>query len=227
MRFLNLLKNELLFTIKYGVLLLYVILTLLYTLFLSSLPESAKSLVGAILIFTDPAAMGLFFMGAIMLLEKSQRVNHALSVSPIKISEYILAKALSLLILGTIVGLIIGFFANANLWGVFLSVVLSSLLFSLCAIVVSVKTESLNSFMLGTVPFEIVICLPAFFYLLGLLKSDLWLIHPGISAIILLTENQTLWIYCIGSLVFWNLLAFGICHKLVSVSMQHLGGGKL
>ncbi len=227
MRFLNLLKNEFRFAVKYGILLLYVILTVFYVVLLSAIPEKAITITGAILIFTDPAAMGLFFMGAVMLLEKSQRVNHALSVTPIKISEYIMAKSLSLLIVGTAAAIIIGCAAGANIIGVFLAVVFSSLLFSICAIIVAVKTESLNSFMLGTTPFEIVICLPAILYLFGVLKSDLWVIHPGVAAIVMLTEKQNLWVCCIISLCIWNLIAFVFCQKAVSKYMQHLGDGKI
>lgn len=48
--------------------------------------------------------MGLFFMGAIVLLEKSQRVNCALAVSPARDCEYMLAKLFSLAVIGLLVG---------------------------------------------------------------------------------------------------------------------------
>ena len=227
MRFWNLLKNELRFNLKYGILFLYLFLTILYVIFLTSMPENAKQLVGAILIFTVPAAMGLFFMGAIMLLEKSQRMNHALSVTPVKISEYIGAKSLALLIIGTLAGIIMGLAAKVDVTGVFFSVVLSSFLFSTCAMVVSVKTESLNSFMIGIVPIEIIICAPAILYLFGILHSNYWIFHPGVSAIILLQDSRVLWPYAICSLLFWNVIIFAICHKTVRHYMQHLGGGTI
>lgn len=227
MRFFNLFKNELRFAVKYGILLLYIILTAFYVLLLSAIPESAKQITGAILIFTDPAAMGLFFMCAVMLLEKTQRVNNSLSVSPVRIGEYIAAKALSMLLVGTAAGMVIGIAARANIAGVVLSVALSSFLFSLCAIIVAVKTESLNSFMLGVVPFEIVICVPALLYLFGVIKSDLWIIHPGVSAIVLLKGNQNFWIYCVISLCLWNVAAFLISRKTVGRYMRQLGGGKV
>ena len=227
MRFLNLLKNEFRFAVKYGILLLYIIVTTFYVVMLSVIPESAKHTTGAILIFTDPAAMGLFFMGAVMLLEKSQRVNHAISVTPVKTSEYIIAKSFSMLVVGTAAGIVIGIFAKANIVGVILAVVLSSFLFSLCAIIVSVKTESLNSFMLGTIPFEMLLCLPAILYQFRVLKSDLWIIHPGVSAIVLLSDKNNLWFFSIISLCLWNVIAFVFSHKAVTGYMQHLGGGKI
>ena len=53
--------------IKYGFYLLYAILTLLYILVLFAVPETWRETLAVILIFSDPAAMGMFFMGAIVL----------------------------------------------------------------------------------------------------------------------------------------------------------------
>ncbi|HCT90783.1 MAG TPA: ABC transporter permease, partial [Lachnospiraceae bacterium] len=46
--------------------------------------------------FSDPAAMGLFFMGAVVLLEKGQHTPCAVAVSPVRAMEYIAAKVASL-----------------------------------------------------------------------------------------------------------------------------------
>ncbi|MPM28795.1 hypothetical protein SDC9_75325 [bioreactor metagenome] len=227
MRFLSLLKNELRFAAKYGILPLYILLSAFYVVLLSAIPEGARQTTGAILIFTDPAAMGLFFMGAVMLLAQSQRVNHALSVSPVTVSEYILSKVLPMLITGTAAGAAIGVAAGADLAGVLWAVMLSSFLFSLAAILVAVKTDSLNSFMLGVVPFELFLSIPALLYLFGVIKSDLWVIHPGVSAIIPLMGKRRLWLYCAISLGLWNMAAFFTCSKAVSRSMRQLGGGRL
>lgn len=75
MRFKNLLLWDMKFQGRYGFYLLYGILTAFYIVLLHSLPQSWKENAAAILIYSDPAAMGLFFMGAIILLEKSQRVT--------------------------------------------------------------------------------------------------------------------------------------------------------
>ncbi|MFR1297115.1 MAG: hypothetical protein ACLSBH_17740 [Coprobacillus cateniformis] len=53
------------------------------------LPETWQETVASLMIYSDPAAMGLFFMGAIVLFEKSQRVLNSLAVSPIHISRNI------------------------------------------------------------------------------------------------------------------------------------------
>ena len=82
MRLLRLTARDLRFQWKYGFYALYAVFTAAYLLTLAAVPESARRTVATVMIYTDPAAMGLFFMGAIVLLEKSQRVNLALAVSP-------------------------------------------------------------------------------------------------------------------------------------------------
>lgn len=238
-RGVSLLKNDLRFTRKYGIVLLYIILTVVYALFIQVIPETYRQRVGVFLIFTDPAAMGLFFMGAFFLLEKSQRVNHALFVSPISIDEYMISKIASLTILGGGSASIIAYFANISVVYAVLAVVLSSTLFSICAIGVSVKTTSLNQFVLGVVPFEIIICLPAILYLFDVIHSKWWLIHPGVSTIQLIMTcgemleqmEQTTYIIAniisVMSLLFWDVLAYVICRKMVETYMQQLGGGKI
>ncbi len=85
MRFRHLMVWELRFMMRYSILLLDILLTSLYAALLISLPPSWKENTAALLIFSDPAAMGIFFMGAIVLLEKSQHVTAFLSVSPLRV----------------------------------------------------------------------------------------------------------------------------------------------
>jgi len=112
MRLKNLIFSEFRLLFKYGIVALYVVFTAFYLCLLSLIPQSAKEITFAILVFTDPAAMGLFFMGAIVLLEKSQRIESSLGVTPIKVDEYIISKTVPIMIVGTAVGLIISLFAG-------------------------------------------------------------------------------------------------------------------
>lgn len=65
MRAWRLTVGDIRFQWKYGFYAVYAIFTAVYLLALSVVPISARRVVAAVMIFTDPAAMGLFFMGAI------------------------------------------------------------------------------------------------------------------------------------------------------------------
>lgn len=162
------------FQLKYGFYLLYAILTVLYLLALSALPGAWREKATSILILSDPAAMGLFFMGAMVLLEKSQRVPWALAVSPIRPIEYIAAKVISLLCIALIVAaaLTVGI-STPSLPLIIAGTALASIIFTLLGIIVATKITSLNQFLLWTIPIECLGFVPAILHLFGLTPAML------------------------------------------------------
>lgn len=166
MRLGNLLLWDIRFQAKYGFYFLYAVLTVIYTIVLFAVPGSWKENTSAILIFSDPASMGLFFMGAIVLLEKSQHTPCAFAVSPVRPMEYIIAKVSSLSAISLVVAAILALVANVNnLYIVLLGTVISSAIFTLFGIIIATKIISLNQFILWTVPIEIVCFVPAILHL--------------------------------------------------------------
>lgn len=174
MRLKSLVLWDMRFQLKYGFYLLYAILTVLYLLALSALPGAWREKAAWILILSDPAAMGLFFMGAMVLLEKSQRVPWALAVSPIRPIEYIAAKVISLLCIALIVAaaLTVGI-STPSLPLIIAGTALASIIFTLLGIIVATKITSLNQFLLWTVPIECLGFVPAILHLFGLTPAML------------------------------------------------------
>lgn len=179
MRFKNLLLWDMKFQKRYGFYILYGILTVFYALLLFLMPQSWKENAAAILIYSDPAAMGLFFMGAMILLEKSQRVNSFFAVSPISVLEYVCAKVLSLSMIALFVAAVLAVVANLRpLFLVLTGTFLSAILFTLLGIIVATKIRSLNQFILATVPIEMITFVPAVLHLTAV-APDFSRIYPG------------------------------------------------
>ena len=166
MRLKKLFLLDMRFQAKYGFYFLYAVLTVIYIAALFALPENWKEKAAAILIFSDPASMGLFFMGAIVLLEKSQHTTCALAVSPVHATEYVIAKVSSLSAISLVVAAILALAVNAdNLHIVLFGTFISSVIFTLFGIIVATKIASLNQFILWTVPIEAVCFVPAILHL--------------------------------------------------------------
>lgn len=168
MKLRHLIRGDIHFQMTYGFYTIYALLTVLYTLLLLALPEAWKKTAATLLIFSDPAAMGLFFMGAIVLLEKSQRVLEALAVSPVSIGQYILSKLISLAIISTLVATILALVAGADakrLFSTILGTALSSATFTLLGLLVATRANSLNQFLVLTVPVELLCFVPALLYI--------------------------------------------------------------
>lgn len=152
--------------VKYGFYFLYAVLTIIYALVIFAVPESWREKTAVILIFSDPASMSLFFMGAIVLLEKSQHMPCAFAVSPVRPMEYIIAKVGSLSSISFAVAAILALAARVeNLQIVLLGTVVSSVIFTLLAVIIATKIVSLNQFILWIIPIEIVCFVPAILHL--------------------------------------------------------------
>lgn len=227
MRTIKLILSDIHFQFKYGFYFLYVVFTAFYMAALYFVPPEWKKGVASILIFSDPAAIGMFFMGAIVLLEKSQRVLNFIAISPVKVEEYILGKVVSIGIISVIVGLAIGASVNTgNYQYVVLGVLLSSILFSLIGIIIAFRINSLNKFIIATVPFQMLITVPPVLMMFGVDGANIT-IHPGICAVKLIQGDVKEPLILIGVLILWIILAGVICIRTVKKGFVELGGVKL
>jgi len=227
MRIWFLLRGDIRFQYKYGFYFLYMFFTILYISMLSLFPETWREKAAILMIFSDPAAMGLYFMGAMVLFEKSERVLDSIAVSPVRTYEYVLSKLFSIGVISVIVGFAIGFFSNAMDITVrfILGVFLCSCLFSSVGLILAAKSMSLNGFIISTIPAQLIINVPATAWLFGWRPSWL-LVHPGVN-LMELCENQKTVLPAFIILVFWTLLAAVVANQKVKGMFREIGGLKL
>ncbi len=227
MRLWPLLKGDIRFQYKYGFYYLYLILSVLYISLTFAFPEAWREKATILMIFSDPAAMGLFFMGAIVLFEKSERVLDSIAISPAMPYEYILSKLFSIGMISVIVGFTIGFFSKAvNITIHFImGLFLCSCLFSAVGLIIAAKSTSLNGFIIFTIPAELIINIPTVAWLFGWRPGWL-LLHPGVS-MIEICENGKHVLPAFITLAFWTLLATVMANRTVKGMFRQIGGGKL
>jgi fluoroquinolone transport system permease protein len=195
MRIFNTTLHDMRFQLKYGFYFIYAVMILFYILLVGIFPVAWKSMATVIVLFIDPAGLGFFFIGGLLLLEKGERVLDALFVSPLRVWEYILAKALSLGLISVLVGVIIavaGLGAKANIPVLVLSLLTGSVLYTFVGLAAGVRAKTVNQFMIITVPAEILLGAPPILLVFGV-KSYLLELLPG-SLILRLFQ------YCTGSM---------------------------
>jgi fluoroquinolone transport system permease protein len=171
--------------------------------------------------------MGLYFMGAIILFEKSERVLDSIAVSPVKTWEYVLAKLFSIGLISTLVGLAIGIPAGIVTRPFFFisGVFLCSCLFSAVGLMIACKVTTLNQFILATIPAELIINLPAIIWLFWHAKS--WLIiHPGVCMMEIFLGNASALLLLL-LLLLWTLLFIVFACSMVEKMLKSVGGVKL
>lgn len=227
MRLKNIILWDMKFQLKYGFYFIYGVMTVLYLLLLFALPSHWREKAATLMIFSDPAAMGLFFMGAIILLEKSQRVLNAIAVSPVKIWEYIAGKVVSIGLISILVALALAIAADIrHIPLVLLGTGLCSILFTLLGLLASTKIESLNQFLIITIPIELICFTPAVLYLFGIVPAGFEL-YPFSFCIVLIMGNTEHILAGILLLLLLMAALIWFVYRSLTKMFQSLGGVKL
>ena len=224
MRTKSLLLADIRFQFRYGFYAIYLIFTLLYLGLLSALPNGWREDAALLMIFTDPAAMGLFFMGAIVLFEKNERVLDTLAISPVRPMEYVFSKLVSIGLIATLVAVFIGLGAGAMRYPLrfVAAVFLCSCLFSALGLIAACKVKTLNQFFLYAVLLEILTVVPAvlwmFFFPFGAL-----VLHPGVATL-MLCSGQGSAVLALLSLLCWAAGIGYLAVRTVQKMLLSVGG---
>ena len=210
MRKINVIKGDMIFQWKYGFYALYFLMIIIYLVVFSFFKGDVKDTIVSICVYSDPAAMGMFFMGALILLEKSQRITNTIAISPVTTEEYILGKVISIGIISEIVGIVLMIQRSpVNYFLCAVGIFAGSVIFSLCGIIVGAKIQSLNQYIIWTLPFEIVGFVPVILYRIGFLWNNrLMLLHPGCAVMQLLEGNTDMVLISVISILVWSVILF-------------------
>lgn len=215
----RLVAHELRFAHRHGILVLYVGLTAGYLTLLGLLLPELRPPVATYIVFTDPAAIGMAFMGAVVLLEKNQRVTLSLAVSPLPVWMYMAAKVIAFALIGSSVAAVLALYIppSHRLPSV-VGVALTSVAFSLMGMVIGAASTTLNGYMTQTIGPVLVITVPALGYLIGTITHPVWLAHPGIAALALI-QGEHLIPACL-SVLTWTVPLWFVAHRVVTKAWQ-------
>jgi fluoroquinolone transport system permease protein len=118
----------------------------------------------AFIIYSDPAVLGFFFLGALMMLEKAEGVRFALSVTPVSARDYFFAKALPLTLLGLVAAAIMAMLVHGAVnWPVLVTAILAaSLAFLGVGVPIALHFRTVTSYLIGSAGLLLPIILPSF-----------------------------------------------------------------
>ncbi|WP_077603557.1 fluoroquinolone export ABC transporter permease subunit [Oceanobacillus sojae] len=234
MRLLSALKFDILSLYRYRIVHAYLMLTIFYIFFLHMMPESVSDTASILVIFTDPVVLGFYFIGGIILLEKSQNTFDSLFVTPFRIEEYIISKVSSLTLLTVAVCLSIIFFTTGfkiNVWPILLGGFLSAVFFTLFGFMLAVRAKTLNTYFMISSLYSIIFFLPLLDYL-NIFHTWIFYFIPSYSTLILIKGgmlNISAWeiVYAVGMLVIWIGIAYIFAkHSFYKSIILHIGSDK-
>lgn len=229
MRFLYALKGDMFFQFKHGFYIIYTVLTLFYVILLSYIPQGVTSIVTPLILLSDPSVVGFFFIGGILMLEKTQGVLDYILITPLHLTEYLSAKIFSLTLIALISSIIIAYGSGLSFNPIVLvlSIILISSFFTLLGFIVALQCETINQYFIKMIPSMFILILPCF---LILIIHDFWIIRliPSVASLYLVLgafHGILLWdfiLYSFSLIVFINLCLLYIKKHIFKI----LYGGK-
>ena len=170
----DLLKKEILLQWRQGFWLIYFIVSIIYVIILLNIPRENRMVVSLIMILSDTTMLGVMFVGALVLLEKQQNVIQAFFVTPLKPSQYIWSKTLSLSLIAFSMSILI-YLPVAHFSGYTLLILLTTAItagiFAMLGLGISARLRGINDYFGVLMGASMLIALPIIPYLL-------WDQHP-------------------------------------------------
>ncbi|PKK95940.1 MAG: hypothetical protein CVV59_01125 [Tenericutes bacterium HGW-Tenericutes-4] len=165
---------------KYNILQISLGLTLLYgVLIYFTSAEEAQTLV-SLLVFVDVSMMSIIMLGAGLFFEKQEGSLKSVMVSPVKLSEIVIAKTMSAVLLSFITATILSAVAiifhsaNINVLLLLLYATLGATVHIVIGFLLTIFSKDFNSLLVNYMIFVFIFTLPALFYSLGVIPSNLY-----------------------------------------------------
>lgn len=201
---------------RYNIITIAIIISTLYILLLKSLPGTNLEQLIILLVLSDPVMFGVMFIGVLVLYEKDNNTLNALIVTPLKASQYLWSKAISLTLIAVPIAFaiaIFGFGFNINYLQFLLSVIITSFAFVFLGFVVVSKSKGFNQYIIKFAIFTLPVSIPML-GLFDIMHSDLFYIIPTHATILLLksTFNYNIslgqLIYSVVYLLVWLIISY-------------------
>lgn len=187
-RLLSAVKFDMAFQFRHGFYYVYLLFTVLYIIVLRLLPEDIRLQATAIIVLSDPGILGFFTIGALVMLERGQNLYSGLFSTPLRPSEYLVAKTVSLGIISLTSSAIIALAGLGQLLNLLLlipGIFLTAILFTLIGFVPALRFNSLPVFLLLSPVYIIVFFAPILSYL-GVTDSILFYLLPTMGSLLLI-----------------------------------------
>lgn len=234
----NMLRWEMVLLSRYKIIHISILSVLLYFLTTQAV-ESLKdqTQVHSVLLFFDPAVIGLMFVGALVLFEKSENVLQALVITPMNTDDYLLSKiialtTLSIISAGLFMSLMVIF--NDTVFNVIylaLGIILTSIMLILLGFLIVSRVNNINGYLLGMMMGFLFLTFPPLLQLFKIFENPAFYLWPTQASFTLLegvfhASTLETWeiVYGVGYQIFWIFLLYFLAKKAFHKNIVLKGG---
>lgn len=212
MRFSRSLVNDIRLQVRYG---LYGVTGLVILVWGALLGMSARMVALSAPLLLPPFVLGnlvittFYFMAALVMFEKGEGVLATLVVTPLRASEYLLSKIITLTLLATVETLVIAvlIFRGGFGWGgVLLGAISGGVILGAAGFLTAVRYDKFDQFLMPSVVVVTLLYLPLLSHF-GAVDSRLMLLHPLEPAMLLMRGGGAI---AAAGAVFWCIVAVGL-----------------
>ncbi len=222
----NMLKWEFTLLYRYKIIHISILSVILYFLTTQAIEDMNRPIFHSLLLFFDPAIIGIMFVGALVLFEKSENVLQALVITPMKTDDYLLSKMTSLTILScisaTIFILLMNIFGGIdfNVFYLASGIILTSILLILLGFILVSRLKSINEYLLAMALVFLGLTFPPMLHLSGLYENVIFYLWPTQASLLIFRGvfNESI-------LETWE-IAYGIIYQIVWIGILYFFGRK-
>jgi len=233
----NMLKWEFTLLYRYKIIHISILSVVLYFITTQAIEDMNKPIFHTMLLFFDPAVIGIMFIGALVLFEKSENVLQALVITPMIVDDYILSKITSLTILSVISASI--FIALLNIFSgiefniLYLAsgIILTSIMLIILGFILVSRVNSLNEYLLAMIISFLGLLFPPMLHLSGLYENVLFYLWPTQASFVVFkgvfnAASLETWeiVYGIGYQIAWIVLLYFLSKRAFHKNIVLKGG---
>lgn len=173
-------RHDLRLQYRYRIHAAYGVVVALYAVTLMAAGPLMPDWLVALLIYSDPSALGFFFLGGLMLLEKGEGARAALAISPASAWAYLVSKTATLTGLALIAVAVLGVAKPGPVhWPLLLvAVALTSVFNVALGVGLALRFRTVSGYLLGSAALLLPLFLPALAALIDPMPIGLALVPP-------------------------------------------------
>ena len=218
---LAMLKWEFILQSRYRIIYIAFASVFLYYLMLEAVPLLNSVEMSTTFLFFDPMLIGIMFVGALVLFEKTENTLQALIVTPLKMNTYFLSKIISLTLLSLVTGtlfLLLTQGLDFNIAFYLPGLILTSVLLILIGFIFVSRCHSLNEYLLMIMLSFVILFLPPLLHTSKIYENILFYLWPTQASFIMLKGTFTEipltdTIYAVSYLIIWILFCYYLATK--------------
>jgi fluoroquinolone transport system permease protein len=217
----TMLKWDVILQSRYKIIHLSILSVIIYYFSLIAVPSINTTDFKTLYLFMDPTLIGIMFVGALVLFEKTENTLQALTVTPMKTRTYFFSKIISLTVLSLVSAFLFVFLSHGfhfHYFYIIAGIVFTSVFFILLGFLLVARCTSINEYLVLMMMAFLVLFIPPLLDISGIYKNVIFYLWPSQASFLLfngvfgtISLNDT--IYALVYLMIWIIGCYILAKK--------------